>query len=29
MDMVHPERRRWVNEIAAINREINESGEET
>jgi hypothetical protein len=23
MDMEHPERRRWVKEIAAINREMN------
>jgi hypothetical protein len=24
MDMVHPERRQWVNEISTINREMNE-----
>jgi hypothetical protein len=28
-DLDHPERRRWVSEIAAINRRLGESAEET
>jgi hypothetical protein len=27
MEMEHAERRRWVEEVAAINRKLNEAGE--